>query len=207
MAVLVQSVSGSRLLAYADVFGALPWGEGPERADASLRRLGNDVDRPGFTAALERDGDVVVGWATAWTTPSPFPTGRCYPPISAALGKRRTADRPCGAREVDELAVATPARGAGLGARLLDAVTADRADGRCWLLTSVAAITAVAFYEREGWTQATHPAPGGAGHAAFLGPRHLARTAAPRPLLPLLRSSETFEFRCRASDPRGRRHR
>lgn len=190
MPALVQQVSGSRLLAYgegvravyADAFGSPPWGEGPEQADACLRRLGDDVDRPGFTAALALDGDTVLGWATAWTTPSPFPTGRCYPPISAALGKRRTAGWLCGAREVDELAVATRARGAGLGARLLNAVTADRADGRCWLLTSVAARTAVAFYEREGWTQATHPAPGGAGHAAFLGPGHPARTAAPRPL-------------------------
>ncbi|MFI6685732.1 hypothetical protein [Streptomyces sp. NPDC050485] len=34
------------------------------------------------------------------------------------------------------------------------------------------------FYRGLGWTQATHPAPGGAGIAAFLGPRHPARTAA-----------------------------
>lgn len=190
MTALVRQVSGSRLLTYAagvravysDAFGSPPWGEGPEQAVAYLRRLGDDVHRPGFTAALALDGDTVVGWATAWTTPSPFPADRCHPRISAALGEYRTADWLCGAREVDELAVATPARGTGLGARLLEAVTADRADGRCWLLTSVAARGAVAFYEREGWTQATHPAPGGAGHAAFLGPRHPARTAAPRPL-------------------------
>ncbi|MEU9861471.1 GNAT family N-acetyltransferase [Streptomyces sp. NPDC047971] len=190
MTALVRQVHGNGLLAYADgvravyadAFGSPPWGEGPERAAAYRRRLDGDVDRPGFTAALALDGDTVVGWATAWTTPSPFPTGRCHPPISAALGRRRATDWLCGAREVDELAVATHARGAGLGARLLDAVTADRADGRCWLLTSVAARAAVAFYEREGWTQATHPAPGGAGLAAFLGPRHPARAAAPRPL-------------------------
>ncbi|MEU6166960.1 GNAT family N-acetyltransferase [Streptomyces tanashiensis] len=190
MTTFVQQLSGRRLLAYAegvravyaDAFGSPPWGEGPEQADAYLRRLRDDMDRPGFTAALALDGNAVLGWATAWTTPSPFPTGRCHPQISAALGKHRTADWLCGAREVDELAVATPARGTGLGARLLHAVTADRADGRCWLLTSVAARAAAAFYDREGWTQATHPAPGGAGHAAFLGPRHPARTAAPRPL-------------------------
>ncbi|MFI8253118.1 GNAT family N-acetyltransferase [Streptomyces filamentosus] len=190
MTALVQPVSGSRLLAhadgvravYADAFGSPPWSEGPERADAYLRRLRDDVDRPGFTAALALEGGTVLGWATAWTTPSPFPTGRCHPQISAALGERRTADWLCGAREVDELAVATRARGAGLGARLLEAVTADRTDGRCWLLTSVAARAAVAFYEREGWTQATHPASGGAGVAAFLGSRHPASTAAPRPL-------------------------
>ncbi|WP_073224048.1 GNAT family N-acetyltransferase [Streptomyces sp. NBRC 110465] len=190
MSALVRRVSGSRLLTYADgvravyadAFGSPPWDEGPDRAVACLRRLGGDVDRPGFTAALALDGDTVVGWATAWTTPSPFPADHCYPQISAALGTARTADWLCGARQVDELAVATPARGTGLGARLLHAVTADRDDGRCWLLTSVAARAAVGFYERKGWTQATHPAPGGAGHAAFLGPRHPARTAAPRPL-------------------------
>ncbi|MFF9144822.1 GNAT family N-acetyltransferase [Streptomyces sp. NPDC014861] len=186
----VERVSGRRLLVradgvravYADAFGGPPWREGPERAEHYLERLSRDVARPGFTAALASDGDTVLGWATAWTTPDPFPADHCHPPIAAALGEDRTAAWLCGAREVDELAVAGRARGAGLGARLLHAVTADRADGRCWLLTSVAARTAVAFYEREGWTQATHPAPGGGGHAAFLGPRHPARTAAPRPL-------------------------
>ncbi|MFJ2435297.1 GNAT family N-acetyltransferase [Streptomyces anulatus] len=187
---VVERVSGSRLLAradgvravYADAFGGPHWQEAPALADHYLERLARDVERPGFTAALARDGDTVLGWATARTTPDPFPAGRCYPWISVALGEARTTAWLCGAREVDELAVATRAQGAGLGARLLGAVTADRADGRCWLLTSVAARNAVAFYEREGWTQATHPAAGGAGHAAFLGPRHPARTAAPRPL-------------------------
>ncbi|MGW2303791.1 hypothetical protein [Streptomyces sp. NPDC001809] len=102
MTALVQPVSGSRLLAYADgvrtvfadAFGSPPRGEGPERADACLRRLRDDVDRPGFTAALALDGDTVLGWATAWTTPSPFLTGRCHPQISAALGRHRTADCP-----------------------------------------------------------------------------------------------------------------
>ncbi|MFB7941449.1 GNAT family N-acetyltransferase [Streptomyces sp. NPDC056049] len=186
----VERVSGGRLLArtdgvravYADAFGGPPWREGPDRAERYLERLARDVARPGFTAALAAEGDTVLGWATAWTTPDPFPADRCHPSMAVALGEARTAAWLSGAREVDELAVATRARGAGLGARLLDAATADRADGRCWLLTSVAARTAVAFYEREGWTQATHPAPGGAGHAAFLGPRHPARTAAPRPL-------------------------
>lgn len=192
MTVVVRAVCGERLLAYAegvravyaDAFGGPPWHEGPERADAYLERLAGDTHRPGFTAALALDGDTVLGWATAWTTPDPFPAGRCHPQISAALGERRTGDWLSGAREVDELAVAAPARRTGLGGRLLAAVTADRPDGRCWLLTSVAARQALAFYEREGWTQVTHPAPGGAGVAAFLGPRHPARTAAPLPLGP-----------------------
>ncbi|MFC9796396.1 hypothetical protein ACFVJI_27635 [Streptomyces sp. NPDC127584] len=91
MTALVQPLSGSRLLAYADAFGSPPRGEGPERADACPRRLRGDVDRPGFTAALALDGDTVLGWATARTTPSPFPTGRCHPQTSAAPGRHRTA--------------------------------------------------------------------------------------------------------------------
>ncbi|WP_236238990.1 GNAT family N-acetyltransferase [Streptomyces sp. CC228A] len=192
MAVVVRAVSGEQLpvyaegvrAVYADAFGGPPWGEGPERADAYLERLADDVHRPGFTAALALDGGTVLGWATAWTTPDPFPADRCHPGVSAALGGPWTAEWLCGAREVDELAVARHARGVGLGRLLLAAVTEDRADGRCWLLTSVAAHEALSFYEREGWTQVTHPAPGGAGHAAFLGPRHPARTAAPRPFEP-----------------------
>ncbi|MEV5200049.1 GNAT family N-acetyltransferase [Streptomyces sp. NPDC053720] len=188
----VRRVSGKRLLAhadgvravYADAFGGPPWNEVPDRAAAYLERMADDTRRPGFTAALVLDGNAVLGWATAWTTPVPFPADRCYPQVSAALGALRTAEWLCGGREVDELATARHARGAGLGGRLLDAVTEDRVDGRCWLLTSVAACEAVAFYERAGWTRATHPAPGGAGHAAFLGPRHPARAAAPRSLEP-----------------------
>ncbi|WP_058041165.1 hypothetical protein [Streptomyces roseifaciens] len=125
----VRRVSGADLhgytdalrAVYADAFGGPPWAEGPEHADAYARRLADDVRRPGFTAALALDGDTVLGWATAWTTPHPFPADRCYPRISAALGGRRTGDWLCGARE-------------------------------------------------------------GTGCAAFLGPRHPARTAVPRPI-------------------------
>ncbi|WP_371798551.1 hypothetical protein OG963_05060 [Streptomyces sp. NBC_01707] len=76
----------------------------------------------------------------------------------------------------------TAVRGTGLNARLLDTITEDRSDGRCWLLTPARARSAVLFYERAGWTAATHPTPSGAEHAAFLGPRHPARALAPRPL-------------------------
>jgi hypothetical protein len=41
---------------------------------------------------------------------------------------------------------------------------------------------AVAFYRWQGWTQATHPSPEGRGIVVFLGPRHPARSLAPRPL-------------------------
>ncbi|WP_335934811.1 GNAT family N-acetyltransferase [Streptomyces sp. PTD5-9] len=141
-------------------------------------RLAGDVTRPGFVAALALDGDEVLGFATGWTTPFPFPSDRCHPQVAACLGAARTAAWLCGGREIDELAVIGAARGRGIGAALLDAVTADAPDGRCWLLTPVRAEAASAFYRHLGWTQVTHPAPGGSGHAAFLGPRHPAGAAA-----------------------------
>ncbi|WP_419996962.1 GNAT family N-acetyltransferase [Streptomyces boninensis] len=190
MAPAVQLVSGQRLLShldgvravYTDAFCAPPWNEDAGQADIYLQRLVSDVDRDGFTAALALDGDTVLGWATAWTTPAPFPDERSYPQIAAALGQRRTQAWLCDAREIDELAVAASARRTGLGGRLLRAVTSGRTDGRCWLITSVQAGQTVAFYERAGWLQVTHPAPTGKGYVALLGPRHPAQALAPRPL-------------------------
>lgn len=190
MTAAVRAVPGQRLLSYADgvwdvyrdAFGRPPWNEAASRADAYLDRLASDVGRPGFTAAIAVDGNTVCGWATAWTTPDPFPAERCYPQVTAALGTDRTREWLCGAREVDELAVAGHVRGTGVGARLLHAVTEDRDDGRCWLLTAARATDTLHFYERAGWTAVTHPSSSGASHTALLGPRHPARHLAPRPL-------------------------
>ncbi|WP_153812190.1 GNAT family N-acetyltransferase [Streptomyces sp. SUK 48] len=167
---------------YADAFCAPPWNEDQERADAFVARLGSDIRRPGFTAALAFDGPDVVGFATAWATPTPFPIDRCYPQAAAGLGPRRTEEWLCGAREIDELAVRSTARGTGIAAGLLQAVTEDAPDGRVWLLTSLRSTRAMAFYRRQGWSQATHPSPDGHGIAVFLGPRHPARTLAVQPL-------------------------
>ncbi|MET8115446.1 GNAT family N-acetyltransferase [Streptomyces prasinus] len=167
---------------YVDAFCAPPWNEDEERATEFVDRLPTNVGRPGFTAATAvRDGDV-VGFATAWTTPVPLPTDRCYPQAAAGLGPTYTADWLCGALEIDELAVRTAARGTGLAGDLLEAVTADAPNGRAWLLTSVQNARAMAFYRRQGWTQVTHPSPGGKGIVVFLGPRHPARSLAPLPL-------------------------
>lgn len=157
---------------YADAFSAPPWHEDPALADTYLIRLAEDAHRPGFLAALTLDRDAVLGFATGWITPAPFPVSRCYPQASAALGAQRTLAWLCGAQEVDELAVHTRARGNGLGAALLGALTSEAAQGRSWLLTSVRATAALAFYRRLGWRQITHPAPAGSGVAVFLGPHH-----------------------------------
>ncbi|MFJ3633371.1 GNAT family N-acetyltransferase [Streptomyces sp. NPDC090112] len=188
--VAVRRVSGAELLArqddilhvYAEAFAEAPWNASRQVAERFLGGLAERAYRPGFVAALGFDGERVSGFATACTTPAPFPSGGCYPQVAAALGPEHTASWLCGGREVDELAVAKAARGRGVGTALLDAVTADAPEGRCWLLTSVRARDALAFYRRLRWTQATHPAAEGTGHAVFLGPLHPARTAAPRPI-------------------------
>ncbi|MFF8633635.1 GNAT family N-acetyltransferase [Streptomyces pilosus] len=167
---------------YIDAFCAPPWHEDEAQATEFLSRLPVSVRRAGFTAATAvRDGEV-VGFATAWTTPAPFPTDRCYPQAAAGLGNDRTAGWLCGAREIDELAVRPTARSTGLATRLLEAVTTDAPEGRAWLLTSVRNGRAMAFYRRNAWTQATHPSPDGKGIVVFLGPRHPARSLAPLPL-------------------------
>ncbi|MFB7459075.1 GNAT family N-acetyltransferase [Streptomyces sp. NPDC056188] len=158
-----------------------PTGEDEERAAEFAARLPADVRRPGFTAVLAFAGEEVVGFATAWTALAPFPTDRCYPQAAAGLGPERTVEWLCGARETDELALRPDARGTGLAAGLLQAVTEDAPDGRSWLLTSVRSTRAMSFYRRQGWSQVTHPSPGGTGIAVFLAPRHPALADAPVP--------------------------
>ncbi|MET8635246.1 GNAT family N-acetyltransferase [Streptomyces sp. NPDC004074] len=167
---------------YAEAFCAPPWNEDRSRAFEFADRLTVNARRPGFTAALGFAGQEVTGFAIAWTTPAPFPTDRRYPEVSAGLGVDRTAQWLCGAREVDELAVLPGARGSGIAARLLEAVTNGAPGGRSWLLTSVGSTRALAFYRRQGWVQATHPCPRGTGIAVLLGPRHPARALAAQPL-------------------------
>lgn len=167
---------------YVDAFCAPPWDEEEDKAVEFVRRLRENVRRPGFTAVTAVEDGELVGFATSWTTLAPFPGDRCYPQAAAGLGTERTLDWLVGAREIDELAVRPAAAGTGLAARLLEAVTADAPAGRAWLLTSVQSGRAVSFYRRGGWAQATHPSPDGKGIVVFLGPRHPARTLVALPL-------------------------
>ncbi|MFC8513879.1 GNAT family N-acetyltransferase [Streptomyces sp. NPDC057257] len=167
---------------YVDAFCAPPWDEDEEQAVEFVGRLRVNVGRPGFAAATAVQDGEMLGFAIAFTTLAPFPDDRCYPQAAAGLGAERTLRWLVGAREVDTLAVRPDARGTGLAARLLEAVTADAPGGRSWLLTSVQSGRAMSFYRRQGWTQATHPSPAGNGIAVFLGPHHPARDLAPQPL-------------------------
>ncbi|WP_055715400.1 GNAT family N-acetyltransferase [Streptomyces torulosus] len=188
----VQVLKGADVLAhadalrsvYVDVFRAPPWNEDESTGDAFVRRLSGDAARGGFTAALAFAGAEVAGFATAWTTGTPFPTGRCYPQVAVGLGPERTADWLCGALEIDELAVRPGARGRGVAGELLAAVTAEAPGGRSWLLTSTRSPRAVSFYRHRDWTQATHPSPDGQGIVVFLGPHHPARSLAALPSPP-----------------------
>ncbi|MEU3460707.1 GNAT family N-acetyltransferase [Streptomyces sp. NPDC006733] len=163
---------------YTAVFSAPPWNEDEQDAARFRARLAADALRPGFVAALAWDGSVLAGFATAWTTPPTLPSERSYPQVTAALGPERTTAWLGGARQVDELAVGPGHRGGGLGATLLAAIADGAPDGRCWLLTSLRATSAVRFYQRLGWTQPIRPAPGDTGITVFLSPHHPARTAA-----------------------------
>ncbi|MDN0200668.1 GNAT family N-acetyltransferase [Streptomyces sp. S.PNR 29] len=163
---------------YVDAFSAPPWNADAEMAAEFADRLPVDVRRPGFRAATAVQDGQVVGFATAWTTLTPFPTDRCYPQAAAGLGAERTVEWLCGAREVDEIAVRPAAHGTGIGSALLEAVTADAPEGRSWLLTSTQAPRTVAFYRRRGWTRVTRPSPDAGGIVVFLGPRHPARSLA-----------------------------
>ncbi|WNI22762.1 GNAT family N-acetyltransferase [Streptomyces sp. ITFR-16] len=185
----VRQAGGDEVLAhrdgvrrtYAEAFAGPPWHEDPALAEGYVERLAEDAGRPGFTAALALGGggegaDAVVGFATAWTTPAPFPTGRSYGVVAEALGPERTADWLVGAVEVNEVALSPHARGTGLAAQLLEAVTGEAPNGRCWLLTSLRAEPAVRLYRRLGWRPVSGPA-GTSDLVVFLGPRHPAPRA------------------------------
>ncbi|MFH9611271.1 GNAT family N-acetyltransferase [Streptomyces sp. NPDC017448] len=157
---------------YARAFAEPPWNEDPSAADGYVRRLARDVLRPGFTAAVSMSGGAVTGFATAWITPAAFPADRSYGQVAEALGPERTRAWLCGALEVNELAVAPEAHGAGVGASLLEAVAGRAPGGRCWLLTSVRAEAALRLYERTGWRRVDVSVPGKAALVVLLGPGH-----------------------------------
>jgi GNAT superfamily N-acetyltransferase len=122
-----------------------------------------------------------VGFATAWPTPQPFPTGRAYDTVAHQLFPRRLRAWLVGALEVDELAVLPAAQGQGIDTRLLDSVCQAAPDRRAWLLTWAYAPDAVRFYRRRGWHQITNPPPNSAGVVVFLPPDHPGATAHPSP--------------------------
>jgi GNAT superfamily N-acetyltransferase len=166
---------------YRAVFCAPPYHEDDRRVAEFIERLGQDAQRPRFTAwtATTRRTGQLVGFATAWPTPQPFPTGRAYDKVAHQLFPRRLRDWLVGALEVDELAVLPAAQGQGIGTRLLNAASKATPDRRAWLLTWAYAPGAVRFYRRRGWHQITDPPPGSSGVVVFLSPDHPGAIAHP----------------------------
>jgi GNAT superfamily N-acetyltransferase len=160
----LERLTGPETLAHVDALAAVylaafrepPWNEDRRAADAFADRLASDAHRPGFTAVLAHDDGGPAGLGTAWRTPDPFPTGRAYDRVRAALGDAAVHSRLVGALEVDELAVGPKARGRGLAQRIL-ALLCEGADRR-WLLTAPEAADAIRLYRRLGWTRLTVPA-------------------------------------------------
>jgi ribosomal protein S18 acetylase RimI-like enzyme len=158
--------------AYVEIFTAPPWGHrDPERTRIAFRkRLEGDAHRDGFRAWIERSDDgAIAGFLTGWTTPAPFRTDRSYGSVLDRLGADQVEDFLIGAFEVDELGVASSARGTGLGRRLLEVATQERP--RTWLLAWNQNHDTLAFYRHLGWRE---PEVRGREHdiVVFLAPNH-----------------------------------
>ena len=126
--------------------------------------------RDGFRAWIERsDNGQIAGFLTGWITPAPFRTDRSYGDVLDRLGPDQVRDLLIGAFEIDELAVLKPARGTGLGRRLLAPATEHHP--RSWLLTWNQAHATIAFYRHLNWPE---PPAQGPQHniLIFLSPTH-----------------------------------
>ncbi len=170
--------------AFVEIFTSPPWHHRDPATEHRVfrERLARDVHRPGFRAviATDDDGDI-LGFATGWTTPSPFPADRAYGKVAQRLGADRAESLLVGAFEVDELGIRARARGTGLGRRLLAAVTAAAPDGRSWLLTWNQAHDALAFYRHTGWQELPPVSPGRATNiVVFLSPPSERQPASPQ---------------------------
>lgn len=155
---------------YRAAFTAPPWNETAEQVDAFRERLPGEAQRSTFRLAVARSGNgAMLGFATAWTTPSPFPTTRMYTAIAEAIDAEAVRDRFIGCTEVDELAVRPDASGAGIGRRLLNTV-APVPGPPAWLVTKRSAEAAVALYRSSGWEEFTAMTPAGAELVVFATP-------------------------------------
>ncbi|MEU2285823.1 GNAT family N-acetyltransferase [Streptomyces sp. NPDC013178] len=158
----VLTVAHELTEAYVEVFTAPPWQhrDAEETRAAFRERLESDAHRPGFRAVLAlSDTGAVDGFATGWTTGTPFRSDRAYGKVTRRLGADRVERLLVGAFEIDELGVRPHARGTGLGRRLLSALADAAPDGRAWLLTWNEAHDTLAFYRRLGWRE-FEPLPG-----------------------------------------------
>lgn len=168
----VLGIADELTAAYVEVFTAPPWEHrDPEETRIAFRkRLEGDALRDGFRAWIERSEDGrISGFLTGWTTPAPFRRDRSYGDVLERLGSDQVEKLLVNAFEIDELGVLEPARGTGLGRRLLTLATDH--NPRAWLLTWNQAHNTIAFYRAVAWQE---PEPQGPQNniLVFLAPNH-----------------------------------
>lgn len=133
---------------YRRCFSEPPWYETEDDFAAFPGKLARDVERPGFAAWAERDGDRLAGVCFGWPTPADLTGVPIYEELQRSFGPAVVARITQGAFEVVELFVHPDAQGRGIGRRLLEAAVAGWP--RAWLLTSPRA-PAARFYRALGW--------------------------------------------------------
>ncbi|MGW0200769.1 GNAT family N-acetyltransferase [Nonomuraea sp. NPDC003201] len=107
--------------------------------------------------ATTDDADRLTGVCYGWPTPDELSGNRVYDALVTAFGLPAATALTRGAFEVVELFVHPGHQGQGIGARLLDGMTAGRPSA--WLITDPGA-PAAGLYRRLGWREAG-PLPAG----------------------------------------------
>ncbi|WP_052424067.1 GNAT family N-acetyltransferase [Nonomuraea candida] len=149
---------------YRRCYADPPWSETPEQLDAYPDRLAKALERPSFSAWVERDREGrLIGICYGWPTPADLSGSRIYDLLKSSFGASAVSQLIAGSFEVVELFVHPGARGRGIASALLAQAVAGRP--RAWLITSPQA-PAARLYQRLGWREAG-PLPGDPPLALF----------------------------------------
>jgi ribosomal protein S18 acetylase RimI-like enzyme len=134
---------------YREAFGASPYFEGErEVARFAEEALPGHARRDGFRCVVAREDGLVVGFAYGYTS---APGQWWHDWVRSLLDAAQVEVWMSDAFELVELAVRPAAQGRGHGARLHDAVLADRPHRTALLTTRDEDTPARRLYRRRGW--------------------------------------------------------
>ncbi|MER6008705.1 GNAT family N-acetyltransferase [Nonomuraea sp. NPDC051941] len=154
----ITAISAQIIDLYQRCYAAPPWSETPEQLGRYPAKLAAGAAKPGFSALTTTDdADRLTGVCYGWPTPDELSGNRVYDALVTAFGLPAATALTRGAFEVVELFVHPGHQGQGIGARLLDGMTAGRPSA--WLITDPGA-PAAGLYRRLGWREAG-PLPAG----------------------------------------------